>query len=684
MSPLPPSAHTSLVHVLEHRATQTPDRLAFRFLPDGTGDHPIDWTYGELAERAGAVAAHLGERGLTQGHVVLALDPGLDYVAGLLGIMQAGCTAVPCFPPFGRRATARFLSVLDDCNPRAVLTDPRFAPQVDHFHQQLTPTTEHPQWIFPEPDFYQPPDSGEVPMRVVEPALIQYSSGSTGDPKGIVLTHENLLSNCRVLDTHMGYEEDRVGCSWLPPYHDMGLMGTIMLALHGGWPLVMLSPIHFVQDPYRWLKAITDHKVTISVGPNFAFDLCTQNITDEELTTLDLSRLRQVFCGSEPVSGNTMERFEERFAPVGFDPGSLIPCYGLAEATLFVSGKPEAADTIRTEQLDKTALEQGHAHRTHTHGDGDGDGAVDAGTVRVVSCGIVADGHEVLIVDPDTLTPLTGGESGEIWVNGANVAAGYLGRPELTAQTFGARPAHAADDDHRTYLRTGDLGFLLDGELFVTGRLKDLIVISGRNLHPQDIEHSVLRAHQDLRRIAAFALPSDKRDEEEVVLVAEFRGTAKEFAAQQKELLERVTAAVTEDHGVRPGRVHIGPPGCVLMTTSGKVRRRDTRKAYLDGTLKTFPTPTPATSTNTPADAPASGPAGASTGVSAGGSADTQAGTPADASASVSAGVPVSASADASAGGPAGVPVSASAGESTGGSAETPAGASAGASAGVS
>ncbi|MFF7401741.1 fatty acyl-AMP ligase [Streptomyces murinus] len=631
MSPLPPSAHTSLVHVLEHRATQTPDRLAFRFLPDGTGDRPIDWTYGELAERAGAVAAHLGERGLTQGHVVLALDPGLDYVAGLLGIMQAGCTAVPCFPPFGRRATARFLSVLDDCNPRAVLTDPRFAPQVDHFHQQLTPTTEHPQWIFPEPDFYQPPDSGEAPMRVVEPALIQYSSGSTGDPKGIVLTHENLLSNCRVLDTHMGYEEDRVGCSWLPPYHDMGLMGTIMLALHGGWPLVMLSPIHFVQDPYRWLKAITDHKVTISVGPNFAFDLCTQNITDEELTTLDLSRLRQVFCGSEPVSGNTMERFEERFAPVGFDPGSLIPCYGLAEATLFVSGKPEAADTIRTEQLDKTALEQGHAHRTHPTGDatadsdGAGGGAADAGTVRVVSCGIVADGHEVLIVDPHTLTPLPDGESGEIWVNGTSVAAGYLGRPELTAQTFGARPAHAADDS-RTYLRTGDLGFLLDGELFVTGRLKDLIVISGRNLHPQDIEHSVLRAHQDLRRIAAFALPSDKRDEEEVVLVAEFRGTAKEFAAQQKELLERVTAAVTEDHGVRPGRVHIGPPGCVLMTTSGKVRRRDTRKAYLDGTLKTFPTPTPATSTNTPADAPASEPAGGPAEVSAGGSAETPAG----------------------------------------------------------
>lgn len=576
--PLPPSAGSSLVHVLQHRAEETPDRLAFRFLPDGTSDHLIDWTYGELAARAGAVAAHLHERGLDGGLIVLALDPGLDYVAGLFGIMQAGCTAVPCFPPFGRRATARFLSVLDDCAPRAVLTDPRFAGQVEQFHAQLTAGGERPQWIFPEPDFYRLEPGGEVPLRAVEPALIQYSSGSTGDPKGIVLTHENLLSNCRVLDAHMGYEEDRVGCSWLPPYHDMGLMGTIMLAVHGGWPLVMLSPIHFVQDPYRWLKAITDHKVTISVGPNFAFDLCAQSIGDEEVATLDLSRLRQVFCGSEPVSSNTMDRFRERFAPVGFDAGSFIPCFGLAEATLFVSGKPEASDRIRTEWLDKDALEHGHARRAE-----DPKGA-DA--VGVVSCGVIAENHEVLVVDPHTLAPLPEGEVGEIWVGGANVAAGYLGRPELSASTFGARPAGAGDGG--SYLRTGDLGFFLDGELFVTGRLKDLIVISGRNLHPQDIEHSVLRADEDLRRIAAFAVRSEARDEEEVVLVAEFRGTAKEFALRQKELLERVTAAVTEEHGVRPGRVHIGPPGTVLMTTSGKVRRRDTRKAYLEGTLKAF------------------------------------------------------------------------------------------------
>lgn len=579
MEPLDPSSGTSLVHILDQRARQTPDRLAFRFLPDGTSEHAIDWTYRDLADRATAVAARLHDSGLDGGRVVLALDPGLDYVAGLFGALRAGCTAVPSFPPFGRRAVGRFLSIVEDCAPRAVLTHPRFAGHVDQFHEQLSGTTERPQWIFPEDEFYLTRPEQDVPLRAADPALLQYSSGSTGDPKGIVLTHDNLVSNCRVLDSHMGFEEDRIGCSWLPPYHDMGLMGTIMLAVHGGWPLVMMSPVHFVQDPYRWLKAITDHRITITVGPNFAFDLCATSIGDEELATLDLSTLRQVFCGSEPVSSATLERFEKRFgAACGFDVGSVIPCYGLAEATLFVSGKPEQSSEIRTEWVSKEALERGEVRRI-------GSEATDK-AVGVVSCGVIATGHDVIVVDPESGRPVTPGSVGELWVTGSNVATGYLGRPELTDKTFGARPA--GRDDGREYLRTGDLGFLLDGELFVTGRLKDLIVISGRNLHPQDIESSVLGSHQALRRAAAFSVRSNARDEEEVAIVAEYRGTAREFAADESELRELVTAAVTGDHGVRPACIHFGPPGTVLMTTSGKIRRRATRDAFLSGELKAF------------------------------------------------------------------------------------------------
>lgn len=578
----------SLPEILRQRAQVQPDQLAFRFLLDGTSDHAVDWTYQDVAERADTVASQLRAKGVESGRVMLALDPGLDYVAGLFGILQAGCTAVPSFPPFGRRATGRFLSILADCAPGAVLTDPRFAGQVTDYERELPASAPSLEWIFPDQTFFErKADAAPAPFHVVEPALLQYSSGSTGDPKGIVLSHENLVSNCRVLEAHMGMEPDRVGCSWLPPYHDMGLMGTIMLAVHGGWPLVMLSPVHFVQDPYRWLKAITDHKVTISVGPNFAFDLCASSITDEEIQTLDLSTLRQVFCGSEPVSSATLSRFEERFGEsCGFDSASMIPCYGMAEATLFVSGKPEKSDSVRTARLDKRALELGEARHVASVSDAD----ADADAVDVVSCGVIAEGHDVLVAHPETSQRLRLGEVGEIWVSGPSVALGYLNRPELTAETFDVRPP--GEPGAAGYLRTGDLGFLLDGELYVVGRLKDLIVMSGRNLYPQDIEESIGRSHDALRRSAVFSVDGPNQagdsDEERMVVVTEYRGTTKEFAAEEAVLRGRVIEAVTADHGVRPTHLHFGPVGTILMTTSGKVRRRATKAAFLDGTLKAF------------------------------------------------------------------------------------------------
>ncbi|OKI61143.1 fatty acyl-AMP ligase [Streptomyces sp. MJM1172] len=587
MAPSPiPLDGSSLPEILRARAQEQPEALAFRFLPDGTTDHPVDWTYRDLDLRSRTVARELTRRGLEGSRVVLALDPGLDYVAGLFGILRAGCTAVPSFPPFGRRATERFLGIVLDCEPQAVLTDGRFGPHVEAFEAQYPEGTGKVQWIFPDEALFQEDDDTEVPVRLAEPALLQYSSGSTGEPKGIVLTHENLVSNCRVLEAHTGMESDRVGCSWLPPYHDMGLMGTIMLAVHGGWPLVMMSPVHFVQDPYRWLRALTEYKVTITVGPNFAFDLAVTSVPDEALETLDLSSLRQVFCGSEPVSAATLERFRERFAPRGYDPASIIPCYGLAEATLFVTGKPASGGQIRRERLDKAALATGTALRAPA--------GADAGdTVEAVSCGVVAVGHRVRVVDPHTEAEVPDGRVGEVWVTGPNVATGYWRRPELSAASFGVRPA-GSDPAEPSYLRTGDLGFVLDGELFVTGRLKDVIVVSGRNLYPQDIEVSVERCAGELRRSAVFSVPGDGvegasgSEDEQVIVVAEYRGTSSEFASVEKALRAEVTAAVTADHGVRPAVLHFGPPGTVLMTTSGKVRRKATRAAYLDGSLKTF------------------------------------------------------------------------------------------------
>ncbi|RKN64288.1 fatty acyl-AMP ligase [Streptomyces klenkii] len=560
--------------ILQERAAG-PRRLAFRFLADGTSDEAVDWTYHDVHAHAGRIAADLLGRELAGRRVVLALDPGLHYIAALFGIFRAGATAVPSFPPTGKRAVARFASIVVDSTPDVIIADRRLEGRVAQFAAELPATVRAPEWLFVDDAYFLGPEPAEaIPDAVSDPALLQYTSGSTGDPKGIVLTHENLVSNCRSLEHNMGYEADRVGCTWLPPYHDMGLMGTIMLAVHGGWPLVLMSPAHFVQQPYRWLKAITDHKVTISVGPNFAFDMCTSGITDDELETLDLSTLRQVFCGSEPVSRVTLEKFRERFAPRGYDETSLIPCYGLAEATLYVSGKP-AGTPLRTERLDREALENGTVRRS---GAADGEPGQVA---HIVSCGTVADGHDVTVVDPETLRPLPAGRVGEIWVSGPNVAQGYLGRPELTAATFTAR---TAGDDGRTHLRTGDLGFLLDGELFVTGRLKDLVVIAGRNLYPQDIELTVRQAHEQIRGCAAFAVPGEQG--EQLVVAAEYRGTARRLAAEGAAVLEAVIAAVTAEHGVRPAAVHFGPVGAIPMTTSGKVRRDATRKAYLQGTLK--------------------------------------------------------------------------------------------------
>lgn len=558
----------SLSDILCRRAVEQSDRLAFRYLRDGTAD-AVDWTYRELAEHAAVIAADLRGRAQRPCRVVLALGPGLHYVGALYGILQAGATAVPAFPPIGRRTVERFSSIVLDCSPDVVIADPRFTGWVAQFEATLPTGHPSPQWIFVGDDYFGTGEVLDLTPTVADPALLQYTSGSTGDPKGIVLTHDNLVSNCVALGANIGVEPDRVGCSWLPPYHDMGLMGTIMLALHGGWPLVLLSPAHFVQRPYRWLKAITDHRVTITLGPNFAFDMCVADVDDDELATLDLGSLRQVFCGSEPVSRSTLDKFRNRFGPRGYDEAGLIPCYGLAEATLFVSGK-RAPGAVRTEPLDRAALAAGEA-RPATGGD----------ATPVVSCGAIAAGHEVVIVDPGSRQLLPAGRIGEIWVRGPNVAAGYLNRPRHSEETFAAR---LAGHREHTYLRTGDLGFLRAGELFVTGRIKDVIVIAGRNLYPQDIEHSVGGVHELLRRSAAFSVP--REDGEALVVVAEFRGTARHLAADHPGLRDSVVAAVTAEHGVRPHDVHLAPVGAIPTTTSGKVRRAATRTAYLAGDLK--------------------------------------------------------------------------------------------------
>jgi acyl-CoA synthetase (AMP-forming)/AMP-acid ligase II len=529
------------------RAKSSSDALAYVFLADGTSTSEHRWTFADTARNASGFAAHLADRGIGAGsRVMLAMNPGLEYIAALYGIMLLGGIPVPCFPPLRSKDLERFRAVAVDCSPDGIVIDAMYSHQIDALRELLRPFDLEPVVIYAE-DVNA--DTGNVKTASPAPedlALIQYTSGSTGSPKGVCLTHDNLVSNCQALDRSMGTDPDRVGLSWLPPYHDMGLMGTIVLSMYHGWPLVLMSPMHFIQEPRRWLEAINDYRVSITVGPNFSLDLCADAARDGGFADLDLSTVKELYCGAEPISVATLARFVKTSAPTGFDARSLIPCYGMAEATLFVAGK-RAGSRYRTAEVDGRP---------------------------VVSCGEIDREHTVRIVDPAGRQPLPDGTVGEIWVSGRSVAAGYYNRHHLTREVFGGR----LSGDERSYLRTGDLGFVESGELYVTGRIKDLIIFSGRNIYPQDVETAVLRADSTVRGAVAFAA-----DDERLVVVAE---TTKAASAQSyPTMVANIRSSVTSEFGVGPD-IHICGARSIPTTTSGKVRRQEARRMLLENELR--------------------------------------------------------------------------------------------------
>ena len=574
----------SLLDILRERAEQTPERIAFHFLRDGEDD-VVSWSYGQLAAAAIQMRDRVLQHALHERRVLLLLEPGLSYVAALFGILLAGATAVPSFPPVGSRAVARFASICRDADPDVVIAGKlhrSLQPQLDALYggQRAAPALLTIDEITFDDIEASADDVRNLPEQGVgldRPALLQYTSGSTGEPKGVVVTHENLVSNCAVIAERLGIDQDRVGCTWLPPYHDMGLMGALLLAVFSGFPLVILSPQHFVQRPYRWLKAITDYRVTTSVAPNFAFDLCVDNISEEEAATLDLGSLQHVFCGAEPVNHATLERFFARFGRHGFERRAVVPCYGMAEATLYVSGKV-GRSPVTLIDVDKDALARGLCMPHNPESD------VRARTT-LVGCGPVAVGHRLLIVDPETKRVLPERAIGEIWFSGPNVAAGYLNRADsddIFAATIGDGDG---DDDSDRYLRTGDLGFLERGELFVTGRIKDVVIVAGRNLYPTDIEESVQSAHEAIRTNGVVAFSIDGGARESLVIVAELKRSRRLNPDQMREVRAAITLAVTRDHGIAPTVVHLGPTGAIPLTTSGKVRRQACKQAFQQGSL---------------------------------------------------------------------------------------------------
>jgi acyl-CoA synthetase (AMP-forming)/AMP-acid ligase II len=535
------------------------DDLAYVFLADGTSATEIRWTFADTAWNSAAFAAMLRARGVSAGdRVVLAVNPSLEYVAALYGIMQLGAVPVPCFPPLRAKELDRFQAIVVDCAPRAIVIDEMYREGIAALQIRLGSLNLNPVVVYPEGVAGGADEVDPVLTMPNDVALIQYTSGSTGAPKGVCLTQENLMSNCEALGRNMGEDPNRVGFSWLPPYHDMGLMGTIFVSMFQGVPLVLMSPMHFVQDPLRWLKAISDYGVSITVGPNFSLDMCSDALSKTEIGDLDLSTVERLYCGAEPISTETLARFLQITEPLGFDPEALTPCYGMAEATLYVAGKSG-----------------GRKYRT------DLPPAPSATGRPVVSCGEVDTEHTVRIVNPANLKPLDDGQVGEIWVSGRSVAAGYHRRIELTREVFEARIA----DEEADYLRTGDLGFVRCGELFVTGRIKDLIIVSGRNIYPQDVEAAVVRADPEIRLAVAFSVPDNSTEQLWVIAEVVCREVSAELHAT---LVEAIRRGVISEFGIRP-HVHIGPKGTISTTTSGKVRRQETRRMLLASELRPCP-----------------------------------------------------------------------------------------------
>jgi 8-amino-7-oxononanoate synthase/acyl carrier protein len=563
----PPLTH--LVDVLRYWSQQTPDAPALYFTDGESSEERL--TYAEFDKRARAIAAHLQSLNLRGERVLLLFPPGLEFVTAFYGCLYAGATAVPAYPPRRNRNMTRIQAISDDAQAKCALALSDVIERTEGLLDE-TPNLQTLAWVSTDKldndlaDRWKP-----TKIDPQQLAMLQYTSGSTGTPKGVMLSHACLINNCKLI--MQGFEPTRngVGCSWLPTYHDMGLVGGVLKANFYGRPAVLMSPMTFLQKPIRWLQTISKYKVTISGGPNFAYDLCTQKITDDQLAGLDLSAWELAFNGAEPVRPDTIDEFSKKFAKVGFRREAFYPCYGMAETTLIVTGgKKTEAPVVRT--FNGKALDQKQVELAQPN---------QSGARTLVGSGQALPEEEVIIVDPDTQVRLPDDRIGEIWVVSPSVGLGYWQKPEATEQTFRAR---LTDQPQKgPYLRTGDLGFLLDGELFVTGRLKDLIIVRGVNRYPQDIEITAEKAHDKVvpSGVAAFAV--DLQGRERLIIVAEVE------RARNVDWSETITAIrrdVTADHELPPDAVVLVRFGSIPKTSSGKIQRHAARDEFLEGNLQ--------------------------------------------------------------------------------------------------
>jgi 8-amino-7-oxononanoate synthase len=562
---------SNLVDLLRHRAAHQGQDRAFSYLVDGEAEE-IRWTYDELDRRARAIGAWLQSRNLEGQRALLLYPAGLEFIAAFFGCLYAGVVAVPAYPPRRNRSLARIQAICDDAEAKVALTCQDVLERVQAVPDQ-SPSLQSVAWKATDQiergieNDWRPPDVHGDTL-----AFLQYTSGSTGTPKGVVLNHANLMHNSALISYAFEHTRSVHSMFWLPSYHDMGLIGGILQPLYiGQWTLLM-SPVSFLQKPLRWLQAISKYKATVSGGPNFAYDLCVRKITPEQREDLDLSSWCLAFNGAEPVREETIDSFVKAFGPCGFRREAFYPCYGMAEATLIVSGGFKTALPV-VRSFDAQALESNHVVDAL---------AEEEGARSLVGCGGTLLDQEILIVNPDTMTRCAADEVGEIWVAGPSVAQGYWKSPDATEHTF---RAHLTDGSG-PYLRSGDLGFMQDGELFVTGRLKDLIIIRGLNHYPQDIEFTVEHSHPFLRHGAGAVTTAEVEGRERLVVVYEMERGRHRDVEDFTEVFEAVRRHVAAEHQVVVEAIVLLKAGSIPKTSSGKIQRHACRDGFLHGTLK--------------------------------------------------------------------------------------------------
>jgi acyl-CoA synthetase (AMP-forming)/AMP-acid ligase II len=629
----------TLPDLLHLRATEQPHRVAYRFLQDGVYES-AQISYGELERRASAIATTLQTKTCPGSRALLLYPPGLDFIAAFFGCLYAGVIAVPAYLPQRTQNIPRLQSIATDAQATLALTTSDALSAIKR-HLPPYPALEQLTWVVSD-DIVTDHDStgqdstgrdrkafqsdrkafqsdreafqsdrtgnctGHTPADDI--AFLQYTSGSTGQPKGVMVSHRNILHNLSLIHDCFDNTAESIGVSWLPPYHDMGLIGGILQPLYIGAPMVLMPPMAFLQKPMRWLQAISHFRATVSGGPNFAFDLCTRRAKPHQLKDLDLSHWQIAFTGAEPVRAHTLNRFTQTFSPYGFQPTALQPCYGMAESTLLISSVPRTAaatqltvsapDLANNQVVLKTKeRESGQVLLAEQQPE----------QQTLVSCGKVMQRQslqresqslqqkslQTIIVDPQRLTPCTNNQIGEIWVAGDSVAKGYWNQPQLSQDTFCAYlsdnsqspdPNLSQDTFKGPYLRTGDLGFILNGELFITGRLKDLIILRGQNHYPQDIELTVEQSHPSLRPSAGAVFTVEEQAQEKLVIVQEVERQALRQLSPA-EVVGDIRQAVAETHGLQVYATVLIKPGTIPRTTSGKIQRRTCRNQFEAKTL---------------------------------------------------------------------------------------------------